>query len=747
MPSDPNLPKQDSSHTATAEPPRDELVVVNHGVPSTGGAGWYGGPPPQPPALNPGLDPIWVLHSLRRRWVLATGIGLIFAAVAAGAIWLLTPSMDTAEALLRVNESEQAIWKKVDPATDFSTYKRTQGELIRSHFVLTAALRDPERKITDTDVLRDEPDPVAFLASNLEISFPGNAEVLRIAFEAEDGEDAKKIVDAVKNAYLQEIVYKEVTNKLQTKNLLEKSLAKLREEVRSKTEQFFNLAEQLKLDTDSDVDKRFALDQMARMMKREEDLTAKLQSIQIQLYNLEQRRRSPQLIDQKIDERIAEDPQIQQLQNQMFMIDGAIDQMSSLVTRANDPNLKKYYQQKQATAQQLNQRMAELRPRIKQEVQSSPDPESLLMLKSLQVEQAAAAGSLQKLQTDMEDKMAELKEMHARSLELEQREMDLEQLREVVRGMGSKLEAWEIELNAPPRISTLQNPTVKPGLDTVKRASLTGVGGFFAFALVSVGIALFDYRKRRLNGANQVDEGLGIPVLGELPSLNYKKLEKQDDPHVAALTQAVDNVRTRLMHFGTSRETRVVMVSTASGREGSTTVASQLAASLARAGRRTLIVDGDIRYPSLHRMFDAPLEDGLCEVLRSDVDVMDVVRPTQVEDLWVLTAGMCDVNAVQALGRGQAEPIFEKLRQSFDFIVVDAAPVLTVADSLIIGQYVDGAILSTLRDVSQVPQVHEAGERLKSVGIRMLGSVVNGVSASTDRQSRMRLIAPVQNGS
>ena len=81
---------------------------------------------------------------------------------------------------------------------------------------------------------------------------------------------------------------------------------------------------------------------------------------------------------------------------------------------------------------------------------------------------------------------------------------------------------------------------------------------------------------------------------------------------------------------------------------------------------------------------------------------------------------------MQALARDGLEGIFEKLREEFDFIVVDSHPVLPAADSLLIGQHMDAAILSVLRDVSQTPRVYAASQKLAALGIRVLGAVVNG---------------------
>ena len=108
-------------------------------------------------------------------------------------------------------------------------------------------------------------------------------------------------------------------------------------------------------------------------------------------------------------------------------------------------------------------------------------------------------------------------------------------------------------------------------------------------------------------------------------------------------------------------------------------------------------------------------------------------RPT-LKALWVMTAGYCDADAVHAMATDQIQPIFEKLRADYDFVIIDGAPVLGLSDSLMIGQHCDGALLSVLRDHTSVPKIYQSTELLHSVGIRLIGAVVNGVTTKADRR-------------
>jgi capsular exopolysaccharide synthesis family protein len=169
-----------------------------------------------------------------------------------------------------------------------------------------------------------------------------------------------------------------------------------------------------------------------------------------------------------------------------------------------------------------------------------------------------------------------------------------------------------------------------------------------------------------------------------------------------------------------------VLVTSAAPGEGKTTLAGHLAGSLARAGRKTLLIDGDLRRPAVHQMFELPLQPGFSEVLLAEVEAPEAVQETPVHGLWVMTAGQWDREVLQALARDGLEGALDKLREEFDFIVIDSHPVLPAADTLLLAQRADAVILAVLREVSQAPRVYAASQRLAALGVRVLGAVVNG---------------------
>ncbi|MCA9236949.1 MAG: CpsD/CapB family tyrosine-protein kinase [Planctomycetales bacterium] len=264
---------------------------------------------------------------------------------------------------------------------------------------------------------------------------------------------------------------------------------------------------------------------------------------------------------------------------------------------------------------------------------------------------------------------------------------------------------------------------------------------FMAFAIIPTGLTAYaaiawDMRRAYVNGESDLDECLGIRVLGSLPPVSAR--------NSAPFNDAIDGVRAAMMHPAAQARRQAVLVASPGSMEGATTVAANLAMSLARAGRRTLLVDGDLRAPALHVLFGVPLEEGFSEVLRTELDVSDAVRPTRSEGLWLLAAGVGDAAAVQSLATDQLAPIIEQLRSDFDFIIINGPPVLQVADSLSLGQHVDAAILAVRRDHSELRQVHKAAETLHSLGVRLIGAVINGIPARADRRTDRLTSSPRQ---
>jgi Mrp family chromosome partitioning ATPase len=136
----------------------------------------------------------------------------------------------------------------------------------------------------------------------------------------------------------------------------------------------------------------------------------------------------------------------------------------------------------------------------------------------------------------------------------------------------------------------------------------------------------------------------------------------------------------------------------------------------------------------VHLALELELGVGLSELRRGEITGDEAVQPTSIDGLFAVTGGDCDYAAVTALSRPELAKVIKSYRESFDYIVIDAGPVLAFADALLLGQQSDIAIVATMRDSSRVPLVNAAIDRLRAVGIRVLGVVMNGVNDAGPRR-------------
>ncbi len=302
-------------------------------------------------------------------------------------------------------------------------------------------------------------------------------------------------------------------------------------------------------------------------------------------------------------------------------------------------------------------------------------------------------------------------------------------------GIATEKEKLNVEKQNAPRVTLLQEAEL-PELpsNTLVRLVLSAIAMMAGFCCPVVAVALWDSRARRINTSADVSRGLQLPVIGSMPLLPPGVIRKLESPSKRSrtwhmrLTESVDGIAARVLHKAELEHCRVIMVSSATGGEGKTTLASQLALSLARSGRRTVLVDFDLRRPAFDEVFKLPLQPGVCEALHRQNAVSELIHATATANLSVITAGRWDRTVMARLSSGAAAELFNQLREQFEFVVVNTSPILPVADARFVSQQVDAVVLSVLRDVSQAPKIQATCEILAAFGVRSVEAVVTSPS-------------------
>ncbi len=341
------------------------------------------------------------------------------------------------------------------------------------------------------------------------------------------------------------------------------------------------------------------------------------------------------------------------------------------------------------------------------------------------------------LHTKLRDLETEGRQVGKSSIDVEMMKMEVAALQDISGRLGAELERTRIELQpdskaSGARITRLFDAQPARTVDSKSRWTKIIGGGVAFMILPAVFLIWLDARKERVNSATEIIQGLGLSVIGAVPLIPNRVMRRLNGTSAkqkywrTLLSESVDSVAAVLHRGAKQGAVRVVMVSSATAGEGKTTLAANLATSLAGAGCRTLLVDFDLRRPALHRAFDLALQPGINDVLRDLNEFDSAIQMTQIPNLAFLAAGRSSTTGLSCLANSDLKSLFERLRSSFEFVVVDGSPILPVVDTRYIAQNVDTVVLSVLRDVSRVPQVRAACKLLESFAIPILGVVVTG---------------------
>lgn len=229
-------------------------------------------------------------------------------------------------------------------------------------------------------------------------------------------------------------------------------------------------------------------------------------------------------------------------------------------------------------------------------------------------------------------------------------------------------------------------------------------------------------------GSGETIDGERLPVEVKL---DRNPVVFTSDPRSLA-SESYRTIRTGILLSQAGEPPRTILVTSAQSSEGKTTSSINIAASLGSAGGRVILVDADLRRPSVHSQFNMPTsEPGLVEVITGQAELQDVIIPEVTKRVSVLRSGKIPPNPAELLGSMEMAALIDKLSENYDYVVIDSPPVLPVTDSVILSRYVDGVVLVIRGASTPRKVVRDAKNRLQAVGARFLGAVLNDVDVTS----------------
>ncbi len=675
-------------------------------------------------------------------------LGLVVLAAGVGAgVWAFMPlPKHTASVVFQMSgTAPRVIAASGDAQIDLNSYKQRQAGLIKRRLVLNNVRKRPE--VANVALLQQQADPVDWLDRNILVDQRAGAEYLRVYIEGDQPDDMLAILKAVSAVYLAEVEQQEYGARNHQITILQEAIAAQQKELRERQGNIEKIARTLNYADPSTMVLFEALLRDELRGARRDWLEAENQLAQAKATG-----KVP------VDAPKADAPKAEPMVIPAALLDDAVRrepavQAAEAAVLATKQDLTKLEGQLQPgtvnaaviRAQEAVKAAEVARDKLKTELRGRV--ETAYQDQRAAAEATVAAAATERVR-ELEGRMTvadqRVKEITQRlnthntmATELLKNQKDVAYQEKMLATMTEERAKLQVEERADKRVKQSDDPYVMAGVEGSRRLRNAGFAGGGLFLAGLVGLVGWEFSRKRVQRPDDLATALGVPLLGTLPPVGNAGVVARRE-----LVEAIDSARTALLHRGPADSPRrTIVVTSGQPGEGKTSLSAHLAVSLARAGFRTLLVDGDVHRPAAHTLFNLPATPGLCELLRGETGTAAAIRTTAIPGLSVLPAGGWSLAARQAMVRDRWASLRVELESQFDYLVVDTAPLLLMTDTLLLAQSADGVILSALVGVSETVQSDLTCRRLSSLGVKVLGLVVAGDPSPLRRRHRYYLTA------
>lgn len=740
-------------------------------------------PKPAPRAIaKPGDKPddggaMRILTYLRLHWLMILFCGSLLGTAGAFAAWELLASKYESYALLQVSSVPTTLANQNNPQqarTDFVTYLKTTSALIKSEFVLNAALRD----IKDLPTIKSQKDPIKYLDEELIVTWQDGSEVIRVTFKGHQPEDAKKIVDAVQKAFMDQVVEKKVRELRDFLAKVEDAQIKMKDILKRKSETpnvkpatavgtpgagavpaggvagpvappapgVPPVPGLLPNDIINRLDPRILVNKVATLQQEVERLPLAISDS----------KRRQDVLKAKLE--ALKTAPVPQATIDLFDKDVEVVQMRLKAIRAKsewkfraeagNPELPAVKELEDAY-KSLERRADEIKL---EKVKAYEGQRRVDEAKKHAAELEEVIRTIQRYQEQLDTAKAALAKAEKQLVELplptekgggltpikfEDKEKpylpetsDLDTTDGIYRKLVQQYHLTKLEVESPPRVAVLQTASHPTQKDAKKQIIGTIFAAFMGFALMALGVVAYESITRRVSSLADVKNAVPSPVVGVIPCLPNDAASR-DPVKRAAANEAIDKLRAYVSQTWLSRGATTITVTSPISDEGKAFAAFGLASSLAQAGYKTLLVDFDLREPALHQYAGVPNLAGVCELLRAESDMRSAVQFLP-SGLHLLPAGKWSDEARKAATGEKLETLLARLKEPYDCVVIHGHALLTVAESVEVARRCEVVLVCAKYRETATPLLKRAAERVTTMEIPYSGVVYIG---ATDQEA------------
>ncbi len=645
-----------------------------------------------------------------------------------------------------------------------STLITNQVEILRSRFLAqrlvqkleASAFRDSLKifQPADDGTFMDYQDQIEWISKHLEVSPKKDTDVIEISFDAGSPYEAAKICNLLMETYREIVREFNQSDYRQLRQFLEKQLQRKSEELKESEEVLKEYQEREKL---------VSLDEStSELITRLAESQAQLEQALVEMDAYQEQKKS---LERQLEERkrnlaanltVAATPLLEELQKEYARLAAEKVTYETLLSQDRiDPG------EYRLQLESLTNRMEALRKRLQEEAQNIASSDMVqdpllvaqnLTIKILELETnikglQAKIAALQDVVNSYERQLAYLPKQ---ALELARLKRQVEVDQRTYMLMTEKLEETKItEAGQNENIRILDRPEM-PELPIKPKKKLNLLLG--AILGLGLGIGLTFLREYFDDSIKHPDEleRMGFSILATIPEISPKevvekarrKTEELDETFEAAqiiprlithfdpkspISEAYRTFRTNLYFKNHRKEKHVILVTSSAPKEGKSTTVVNLAITLAQLGSKTVIVDTDLRRPVIHSIFNLKKEVGVTNYLVAKAGLDDIIKPSFIDNLFIITSGPLPPNPSELLGSDEMKQFIAEVKEQFDVVLFDSPPVIAVTDSALLSTMVDGVVLVIKAHQTHREAVRRAKMLLENVEANIFGCLLNSV--------------------
>ena len=602
--------------------------------------------------------------------------------------------------------------KSISPNADFTQlgvssyswtaeerYLNTQMEVVRSHAMADATLG--ALGLREAPQFAQLTDPATALASRVTVRVLPDTYVMQISIEDSDPKLAQLLANGIADTYIESNVRSAVENARRVIDELYGQVEPMKAAIENKEKLRTQIAREA--DYFNPDERQSSIG--ARMTQVENELTR----LQISLGEREAIFNAIEGVERQGGAYdsiavVANDPIVRGLKEEAFRLEQQLEEMSA--------SFKEGHPQTQATRASLRE--------LPRKIATESDKIISKFKTEYTVEQRRVADLRRQLQAMREEGLG----LSAAFSQIETLGAEIKEDRRIYELVNARIK--EIDLNQETLVNNLRllQPAAEPAAPVRPRKALNLFAGLMLGLFLGVGTTFFiDYLDNTIRGSEDIERFLKLPLLSMVP--------KTDDPSSVGYKEALQTLRTSVLFASEGRNKNSLLVTSAGPGEGKSRTAVNLAKTLASAGERVILIDADLRRPTVHGHVGMGRDRGLTNSMMGaeggDSWRHFLKKSDDIEQLDVLTCGPLPPKPVELFGSERFTDLLNQLKREYAWVVIDSPPVASLADSLVLGSMVEMTIFVIKHKQNDRELIRRSVESLRKVDANLVGAVLNAV--------------------